>query len=296
MEINHLREFVVLSQTSSFMEAADILYSSQSTLSKHIKNLELELGIPLFDRTTRKVRISKFGQLLLPYAKQIVELQDKYNAILQNNLDSDRDILTLGSIPALAQYNITDVLVKFKKSRSQSTINVIQAAGSDDLREMLRQKKFELAFIRDIDGVDDDIVKIPFAVDTMVVVLPITHPLAKEKKISLRVLENEEFLLVETQTMLYKLSVQACQQSGFSPKIVYTDHKLDNIIDLVSKGMGITLEMKRLAYYLFNPKIAIVEITPPITTQIYLCHLKDVVLSNAAKHFILCATSHEINV
>ena len=51
MEIDYLREFVVLAQIGNFMEAADILYSSQSTLSKHVKKMESELRVPLFDRT-----------------------------------------------------------------------------------------------------------------------------------------------------------------------------------------------------------------------------------------------------
>ena len=179
MEIGYLREFVVLAQTGNFLEAADILYSSQSALSKHIKNMELELGVPLFDRTTRKVKISKFGQLLLPYARQITELQDKYTAILKSNLETDHEILTVGSIYGLAQYKITDVLVNFKKSRPQSTLNVMQA-NSKDLTEMLRQRKCELTFNRDIEDVNDEFVKIPYVTDTIVAVLPITHPLAKK--------------------------------------------------------------------------------------------------------------------
>jgi DNA-binding transcriptional LysR family regulator len=102
--------------------------------------MESELGVSLFDRTTRKVRTSKFGLLLLPYARQITELHDKYTAILKSNLEAELDILTLGSIPALAQYNINDILVNFKKSRPQSTLNVMQV-GSEELKEMLRQNK-----------------------------------------------------------------------------------------------------------------------------------------------------------
>jgi LysR family transcriptional regulator, transcription activator of glutamate synthase operon len=290
MEINYLREFVVLAETGNFMEAADRLYSSQSTLSKHIKSIESELGVPLFDRTTRKVRISKFGQLLLPYAKQIAELQDKYTAILQSSLETDQEALTLGFIPALAQYHITDVLVNFKKSRSQSTVNVMQG-GSGEMKEMLRQKKCELAFIRDTDEVDDDLVKIPYAVDTMVVVLPTDHPLAKQETIPLRMLANENFLLTAKQTMLYRLSISACEQSGFEPKIAYTDHNLGNLCDLVIKGMGVALLMKQLALYVSSPKVAIVDISPCVSTQISLCYLKGVELSDAAKHFVLCAGS-----
>ncbi len=102
MNINYLREFLVLAQTSNFVEAANALYSSQSTLSKHIKNMELELGVRLFDRTSRKFEITKFGELLLPYARQIVELQDKYTTVLQSSLATDQGTVTLGSIRALA--------------------------------------------------------------------------------------------------------------------------------------------------------------------------------------------------
>jgi LysR family transcriptional regulator, transcription activator of glutamate synthase operon len=292
MEINHLKEFIVLAQTGNFLEAADILYSSQSTLSKHIKSMEAELGVSLFDRTTRKVGISKFGQLLLPYAQQIADLQEQYTTILQSHFETDRDTLTVGSIPALAEYNITDVLVNFKKSRPQSTLNIVQD-GSDELKEMLRQRKCDLAFIRFTNDMDDDLVKIPYTVDTMVAVLPPTHPLAKQKTIPLQMLADEDFVLSEKQTMLYRLSVSACEQSGFEPKVAYTDHKHENILAFVIKGMGVALMMKRLALYISSPKIAIVDITPNVSTQVSLCYLKGVKLSDAANHFMSCAESHK---
>jgi LysR family transcriptional activator of glutamate synthase operon len=294
MEINYLKEFVVLAQTGNFLEAADILYSSQSTLSKHIKSMESELGVSLFDRTTRKVSISKYGQLLLPYAQQIADLQEQYTATLQSRFETDRDTLTVGSIPALAEYNITDVLVNFKKSRPQSTLNIVQD-GSDELKEMLRQRKCDLAFIRFTNDMDDDLVKIPYTVDTMVAVLPPTHPLATQKTIPLQMLADEDFVLSEKQTMLYRLSVSACEQSGFEPKIAYTDHKHENILAFVIKGMGVALMMKRLALYISSPKIAIVDITPSVSTQVSLCYLKGVNLSDAANHFMSCAESQTQN-
>jgi LysR family transcriptional activator of glutamate synthase operon len=293
MEINYLKEFVILAQTSNFMEAADILYSSQSTLSKHVKSMELELGIPLFDRTTRKVRISKFGKLLLPFAKQIVELQDKYTAILRSNIETDQEILNLGSIYGLAPYKITDVLVSFKKSRPQSTLNVMQAR-TIDLTEMLRQRKCELAFIREIDDAEDEFVKIPYVTDTIVAVLPITHPLAKKKTISLQMLADENFLLTLPGTMPYRLSMNACELSGFEPRVTYNDPEAENLVDLVIKGMGVSLLLKQLVLYhfSFNPKIAIVDITPSVTSYINICYPKDAELSDAAKHFLsLCAGS-----
>jgi LysR family transcriptional regulator, transcription activator of glutamate synthase operon len=274
------------------MEAATILYSSQSTLSKHLMKIESELGFPLFDRTTRKVEISEFGKLFLPIAKQIVELQDEYMTLLQTRQEADHEILTLGTIPALAEYKITDILVNFKKSRPQSSVNVIQA-GSEELRELLRQKKCALAFTRDIDEVSQDLVIIPYTVDTMVAVLPVTHPFAKQKTITLQSLSKEDFLLSEKQTLLYNLSIHACEECGFEPKVVLTDHKIENILDLVIKGLGIALMMKRSAFFSYRSEVAIVEIAPPISTKINLCHLKKVELSAAARHFIHCTEAQK---
>ena len=290
MEINYLKEFVVLAQTGNFLEAAEILYSSQSTLSKHIKRMEMELGVPLFDRTTRKVSVSKFGLILLPYARQITEIADKFTAILRSNRETDKEILNLGSMYGLAQYKITDVLVSFKKSLPGATLNVMQAS-SRDLTEMLRQGKCELAFVRDIEDAGGDFVQIPFTTDTIVAVLPIKHPLADQKIIPLKRLENENFLMAIQGTMPYRLSMKACELSGFEPRIVYTDPELENQIDLVTKGMGISLALKKLALYHNNPKTAIVDITPMVESQINLCYLKSIELSNAAKQLVICAGS-----
>ena len=67
MNTEYLKEFVVLAETKNFGEASDRLYMNQSTLSKHIKSLENELGINLFLRTTRRVELTNYGQTFLPY-------------------------------------------------------------------------------------------------------------------------------------------------------------------------------------------------------------------------------------
>jgi DNA-binding transcriptional LysR family regulator len=288
MEINYLKEFVILAQTGNFMEAADILYSSQSTLSKHIKRMETELGIPLFDRSTRKVSISKYGQLLLPYAKQIVELQEKYTTAIASNLENNRETLTIGSIYGLAQYKITDVLVTFKKNHSQLTLNVLQAS-TENLTEMLRQGKCEIALIRDVEDQDEEFVKLPFAIDTIAAVLPIAHPLANRKTIPLRMLADENFLLTLPETMPYELSMKAFELSEFEPRVTYNDPDAENLVDLVAKEMGVSLLLKQLVLYRPNPKVAVVDVTPRVATQISLCYLKNAKLSDAAKNFIKCA-------
>ncbi len=285
MEINHLREFVVLAQTGNFLEAAQQVYTSQSALSKHIKKMETELGVILFERTTRKVRLSKYGEILLPYATQIIDLDSQSNAQIRNSLNTEEEVLNLGAIPALAQYAITDKLAWFKKSRSQSRINLIQN-DSQTLIQMLKEDKIELAFIRFDGTVDEDLSALPYAEDKLAAVLPAGHALSAQTKINLADLREESFLLVKEDSMLYRLAVEACQQAGFTPKVSYTDHHLENLLELVNRGMGVALLMEPLAAYLKVPQTRIIEIHPPVTTRINLCYRKERNLSPSAKHFL----------
>ena len=68
MDVERCKEFVVLAQTRNFLEASNQLFISQSSLSKHIKSLEKELGVTLLDRSTRKVELSSIGRVFLPFA------------------------------------------------------------------------------------------------------------------------------------------------------------------------------------------------------------------------------------
>ncbi len=285
MEIRYLRDFLVVAETQNFLEAAAILYCSQATLTKHIQRLELDLGFTLFDRTTRKVSINKNGEMLLPYAREITDLYERLTAQVKESKNDSDQTLTIGSIPALAQYNITELLVSFKKTNPQATINVIQA-GSEELIELVRQRKCDLAFIRTYGELSPEFSYLPIAVDELVAFLPNHHPLAKEALIPLGKLSRENFVLLPENTMLYRLSVQLCRESGFEPNVVFTDHRLENLLEMVLNGMGVAILMRKLAEYMAQPKVSVVGIEPTVSTRLDLCYLKSVELSPVARQFV----------
>ena len=72
---------------------------------------------------------------------------------------------------------------------------------------------------------------------------------------------DENFFLAVPGTMPYKLSIKACEQSGFEPRVTYNDPELENHVDFVIKGIGVSLALKQLVLYHSNPKIAIVDIS-----------------------------------
>ncbi len=287
MEIGHIREFVTLAETKSFYETAELLFTTQSTISKHLKLVEKELGHPLLNRNSRRVELNEYGRLFLPHAQKILQIQYEYTTDFYNKSKRLLSTLTIGSIPFMAQYNITDIIVRFKKENTNFKLNVIEAE-SNDLKTMLLKGKCELAFIRETDKPDAKFVKIPYFTDNLVALLPANHQKAYEASINLSDLSNEDFLFIQVKTYIYNLCINACNDAGFQPNIVFTSHRLENIIDLVAMGMGISLLMKEQTKHLPADKVTAISISPTVTSQLFLTYKKDSPLSPAALHFIRC--------
>lgn len=213
MEIDYIRHFVVLAETGNYLEAADILFMAQSSLSRHIKSIEEDLGAPLFDRTTRKVVLNDFGKAFLPYARQIVEIQDEYNKVMHTCLSGLTSTLTVASIPAMVKYNITDVLAGFQREHPEYRLNIIEA-DSTQIFQMMEEKRCECGFARDAEGLFREMRQIEFTSDHLVAVLSPEHPLAHNEYLTLEMLEKEKFLFLNKNTTMYSICYNACKKSG----------------------------------------------------------------------------------
>lgn len=84
MELEYLKEFSVLAKTLSFSRTAERLFTTQSTISKHLRSLEAALGMPLFVRTNRHVELTEEGRDFLPYAERMLQLQYEYQTYFYN--------------------------------------------------------------------------------------------------------------------------------------------------------------------------------------------------------------------
>lgn len=296
MDINYFKEFSVLAETRNYWEAAERLFVNQSTLSKHIKAMEKELGVPLFSRTTRKVELTEFGKALLPYAQSIMHTQFEYSALLLQKKNSRKGLLSIGSIPVMAQYNITQLLLHFQQVYPDYSFKVTED-DAKNLKKLLTTKKCELIFLREpkydfsnISDAPDELVHIPYISDYLVALLPNNHPLANRTELTLRDLQGEKFCFLKESSMIYDLCRLACQQAGFIPNIVFDSHRLDSIFDMVTYGKCVALLMnqhtKKSLSASGTPSFTAIRIIPTISTQISLCYLKESVLSQPAEHFI----------
>ena len=293
MEIRVLRYFLKVAQEESITHAAELLHITQPTLSRQLAQLEEELGAPLFDRTSRRVRLTLLGERMLPFARQICDAQLSIQAVIQNQLDAQRGKVTIDSIPAVAQYGITDVVARFRSRYPGYAISVSE--NQPRLSEHnLRHGLCELAFIRRRadEPAPPDLSEIPFCDDDeLVAVLQPDHPLADCASIRLEQLAGETLITLEEGSLPHDLLLSACRSAGFVPLIGFTCHRVDSILDLAGKGIGVGLLMRGhtvLPQPSENPSFVVRSILPQIATRVSLYCRKGEPLSAAAQAFLDC--------
>lgn len=285
MEINYINEFITLAEIGNYLEAADALYLSQSTLSRHIQSVENDLGVQLFNRTTRKVELNEFGRLFLPYAKQMRALQADYTKALSERIKNQNRNITIGTIPTMTQYHITELLSRFQNEHPDYNLNIV-GADTSELDKMLREGSCDFAFIRTRDPSEGEFQKLPYFTDHLVAVFPCDHPLASSQVVTLDQLKGESFLFLAKGSMMHTLAISACKAAGFSPNVAFTGHRAENILDLVSRGMGIGLLTKQPLSFIDTKDVAIIDVVPQFTTSILLAYKSEQSLNPTARQFL----------
>ncbi len=295
MDINYIDEFIELVNVGNFQEAADRLYVSQSTLSRHIQSIENDLGVQLFNRTTRKVELNKFGKDFLKYAKQISVLKQEYTQSISRQLNLESHLLTVGVIPTMSQYHITEILAGFQEEYPDYQMKVLEEDTSQ-LKDSLREGNCDFAFIREYGPLDNEFRRYPFFTDQLVAIIPLDHPLLSNiESVSLSQLKLEPFLLLSEGSLMYSLAFDACQSCGFTPNVVFTGNHAENIIDMASHGMGIGLLTRQPVSLLDTSQVRIVDIVPQFVTQISLACISEENLSPSAWQFLNYYKSLEIS-
>ncbi len=289
MDIEYIREFVVLADIGGFQKAAEQLYISQSSLSQHIKRLEMELGARLFNRTTKMVELSDFGKIFLPYATQISNLQEQYTEKLKSALKNSQKSITIGSMELLDLYNITDILAKFKKKNPEYSVNVIQGK-TKYLESLLRRNQCSMIVIRELSDQENvEFNKVTYAVDPLVAVLPANHPLAGLDHMSVANLKDEPFIMFSERSLTYNLCTQLCKEAGFEPNIAFTFGRTGNVLNMIEKEMGVSIMTRKMLQEIPTHSIAAVPIEPAVSVYVNILYPKADTLPLAARLFLDCA-------
>lgn len=242
MDINKLKTFIDLAHTLSFSTTAANLYTEQSTVSKHINSLEKELGMSLFDRNNRHVHLSDYGEKILPWAQQIVELNDQIVSEAQKVRDDQNSTINIGVIPTFADYPSFSQLMTYQKQ--QPAMNVqLHEMETASLMDQLDKGAIDLAFARSLKAKLGNYDQLVVDQEDFTVALPTDHPLSHRKIIQLADLKNEKFIMLAKNSLLYNPVLALCHKAGFDPQIVFTSDRISTILKMVGDHQGIAILM-----------------------------------------------------
>lgn len=237
MELQQLRYFAKAAELSNFSRAAEACLVSQPSLSQQIIKLEHELGQPLFERLGRHVRLTDAGHLLKERVDQVMAILDDAKSRISDDPDAGR--LTIAAIPSIAPYYIPAVLEGFRRSAPQVQIEVVEDVTQVSLRR-LHDGEVDLAILAlPISGSNLHVE--PLFSEELLVVLPMSHPLADKTRLSLKDLSDEPFLLLNDSHCLTANALSFCERKKFQPLITSRISQLTTLQELVGLGHGISL-------------------------------------------------------
>jgi len=284
MDIDQLKYFVAVVKYNSFTLASEQLCISQSSLSKHIKAMENELGITLLDRSTRNIKLTSAGQDFFEFSNEAIESFNKVNIKLQKYKQNEKGHLIIGTIPVMSQYGITTLIASFNKLHPEIEIEIIEKKG-EEVIELLDDSKIDLAFVRTITLPNNSYKVLPLIDDEMVIVTHRDHPFGKRESINLLEASNEKFIFLDSGRGLYDLCSKSCNNAGFTPKVVYTNTRIETIIGLVRENVGVSLLMNKVVDLFDKKEISIVKLDNNISSTLGLVFPHGNKLSNSSMVF-----------
>ena len=241
MDFKQLRSFVAVADCGSFTQAAAQLYTSQPTISAHIRQLEEELQQRLFLRTTKSLSITPHGRELYDYAVQVLSLQDRLLAGWRQG----EHVVSLGVSTIPSAYLLPDLLARFSVLHPDISFDIHQSDSSGVLRA-LRTGRFDLG-LTGMTAPDEDLVFTPLYQDAMVLIAPNTPEFSAAKAQNMplaALLQSHPLLLRENGSGSQRSADDFLRAAGLKTDALHVAARLndqESIKNLVAAGLGLAI-------------------------------------------------------
>ncbi|MEV7603173.1 LysR family transcriptional regulator [Kitasatospora sp. NPDC089797] len=217
MELRQLRYFVAVAEELHFGRAAERLMIVQSAVSQQIGRLERELGVALFDRSARRVRLTAAGTAFLPGAREVLTAEERALELVGGFVAARERVLRLGTSRGMG-VRLERVLETLERSTPGTRVELASAAPDERLRRVA-DREWDAAFVRGEWAAPHGVRQIPVWQEELLVALPARHPLAGKGPVDLARLARLPLHLTERRSNppLVHLVLGACRDAGFEP-------------------------------------------------------------------------------
>ncbi|QWG50557.1 LysR family transcriptional regulator [Bacillus mycoides] len=236
MEMRHVKTFCAIVKYGSFSKAAHALGYAQSTVTAHIKALENDLNIPLFDRLGKKILLTKAGHQFHPYALELLTIYDKAQEIPQNS-DHLEGTLTITSNESLAVYRLPQLLRTYKQENPKVNI-VLETNTNGQALKKLHEGETDVIFIIGESIEHNDFITCNLCNETFGWIFPAHFPSNTDP---LLLLQNTQFIFTEQSCGYRPMVDRFLRQSGNIPAKTFETSNVEVIKQSVMCELGISI-------------------------------------------------------
>jgi DNA-binding transcriptional LysR family regulator len=238
-------------QEENFHRAAKLLFVTPSSLSRRIHDLEIELGVALFERQQRRVYLTPAGRAYLHEVVRLLDMLDAANVRAKRAADGETGALNLAVNDTVMRHDVVTRALNRFSARYPNVELRLEPLTGPSLSEALVKRSADAAFLytRPRDDLSFDFIQV--ATDRLLVALPRSHRLAKKSKVRLAEFKDDAFLWIPRASvpLIYDSLLAACRAGGLTPRITQTLMSESARVQLVSAGMGITFVFSSFTSY-----------------------------------------------
>jgi LysR family carnitine catabolism transcriptional activator len=286
MDLRRLSLFLAVVEHGSFTRAAAASYLSQPGLSQAIRELEAELGTPVFDRIGRRVTLTSAGEALVGYARQALADVDAGRAAVAAVIGLGAGSIALGCLPTLASDPTARLVGEFRRAHPGVRVQLAAPDDIEDLLGMLRSGVVELA-VTEPPAVARGLFVHRLAAQDLVVALPPGSD--APSVLTLRQLASHALVVTPPGTSSRGVLDEALKRAGVEPDVAVQTAQREALVPLVLAGAGAALLPRAVAANAATMGAVIAETKPGLTRAIGLLH-RESVFSPAAAAFWAAAT------
>jgi LysR family transcriptional regulator, transcription activator of glutamate synthase operon len=262
VELRQLIYFHEVAKNEHVTKAADVLHVAQSAISRQISLLEAELGVTLFHREGRNVRLTTIGKIFLEHAEKIIMEIEKTKEKVEEYLNPETGVIRLGFSTGLSVYTFTRVFTQFRELHPNLHFQLLQGTTAY-LINLMDRGDIDIAFAAPVPTDHSSVLGDIFFTEKMLLLLPEQHDLVHESFIRINHLEKERFVTFRTGLPIREMIFKACQQAGFVPTIAFEGEDMDTIKGLVAAGIGIAILPELALSYNLPKDVVAVELSGP---------------------------------
>lgn len=243
MELRHLKYVLAVAEELHFTRAAERLGMGQPPLSQQIKQLEEELGTPLFVRATRAVSLTEAGKAFIPHAQAALRATAQAAIAAKRAARGELGVVRIG-FTSSASFNphIPALIRRFRDIYPDVELSLMEQA-TNLLLSALHADEIDIAFLRPTLAQRENLATFQLPNEPLWLALPSHHPLSQRDSLKLIEMSGDPFILYPRTngSLLYDSVIAACRNAGFSPRVVQEAPQMASTVNLVAAGVGITI-------------------------------------------------------